>query len=111
MRKDATVVYANEAASHLLKIWGINKGEKLPSNIIVFVKKAILEKGVRDIEIKEKGYSLTFKSPEDGYVYIYGLDLVFLKLKEKKTLTQEKYKEILSGSRQSLSIRRLQKSD
>lgn len=103
VRKDATVVYANGAASHLLKIWGINKGEKLPLNIVVFVKKAILEKGVRDIEVKEKGYSLTFKYPEDGYVYIYGLDLAFLKLKEKKTLTQEKYKEILSGSMQLLS--------
>ena len=103
VRKDATIVYANEAASHLLKIWGINKGEKLPSNIIVFVKKAILEKGACDIEIKEKGYSLTFKSSESRYVYIYGLDLVSLKLKEKKTLPQEKYKEILSGSRQSLS--------
>jgi hypothetical protein len=84
VRKDAVVVYANEAASHLLKIWGINKGEKLPSNIIVFVKKAILEKGVRDIEVKEKGYSLTFKPLEGGYVYIYGLDLASPKLKEKK---------------------------
>jgi PAS domain S-box-containing protein len=102
VRKDAVVVYANEAASQLLEIWGINKGEKLPSNIIVFVKKAILKKGVRDIEVKEKGYSLTFKSPEDGYVYIYGIDLVSLTLKEKKMLRQEKYKEILPRSRQSL---------
>ena len=102
VRKDAVVVYANEAASHLLEIWGVNKGKKLPSNIIVFVKKAILEKGVRDIEVKEKGYSLTFKSPDDGYVYIYGLDLVSLKLKEKKMLAQEKCKEIFSRSRQPL---------
>ena len=86
----------------MLKIWEINKGEKLPSNIIVFVKKAILKKGFQDIEIIEKGYSLTFKSPGDGHVYIYGLDLASLKLKEKKSLTQEKYKEILSRPRPSL---------
>ena len=76
--KDGNVIYANEASIPLLKMWGISKGERLPSNFMVFVRKAILGTGVQDIEIREKGYSLTFKSPGDGYVYIYGLDIASL---------------------------------
>jgi hypothetical protein len=46
----------------LLAIWEINKGEKLPSNIMAFVRKTILKKGSQDVEVKEREYSLTFKS-------------------------------------------------
>ena len=70
VREDGIVVYANEASFPLLAIWEINKGEKLPSNIMAFVRKTILKKGTQDVEIKEREYSLTFKSPGDGYIYI-----------------------------------------
>lgn len=98
VREDGIVVYANEASFPLLAIWEINRGEKLPSNIMAFVRKAILKKGTQDVEVKEREYSLTFKSPGDGYIYIYGLDLTSLKPTEKKNLTPEKQHDILSKS-------------
>ncbi|OEU43428.1 hypothetical protein BGV40_04205 [Methanosarcina sp. Ant1] len=69
VRENGIVVYANEASFPLLAIWEINKGEKLPSNIMAFVRKAILKKGTQVVEVKERNYSLTFKSPGDGYIY------------------------------------------
>ena len=93
VEKDGTLVYANEACYPLLDTWGIQKGEKLPSNILFFVRKVILGEGARDIEVKggDKDYLLTFESSGDGYVNIYGLDLSSLKLK-KKIFPAEKIK-------------------
>lgn len=99
VEKDGTVVYANEACFPLLEIWGINTGEKLPSKILFFVRKAILEKGIWNIETKgsDREYLLTFKSAGDGYIYIYGFDLSSLKLREKplyiKKTKQRAFKE------------------
>ena len=98
--KDGNVIYANEASIPLLKMWGISKGERLPSNFMVFVRKALLGTGVQDIEIREKGYSLTFKSPGDGYVYIYGLDIASLQ-KDENEFIQEKEHESSSRSKQA----------
>ncbi len=83
--KNGAVVYANEACFPLLEIWGINEGEKLPSKILFFVRKAILGKRVKEIEVKrgDKEYLLTLKSSGNGYAYIYGLELSSPKLKEK----------------------------
>ena len=101
VEKDGTLVYANEACYPLLDTWGIQKGEKLPSNILFFVRKVILGEGARDIEVKggDKDYLLTFESSGDGYVNIYGLDLSSLKLKKKIFLTEKiKHEDISKGT-------------
>jgi PAS domain S-box-containing protein len=89
--KDGTVIYANKSSIPLLKIWGISKGERLPSNIMVLARKAVLGKGIQDIEVKEKSYSIIFKSPGDGHVYIYGIDLASLQKDENELIKAKEH--------------------
>jgi PAS domain S-box-containing protein len=92
--KNGIVVYSNDACFPLLEIWGINTGEKLPSKIMFYVRKAILQKEVQEFEVKKgnRKYLLTLKSPGDGYVYIYEIKLRSKKIKQKLLNTETRQK-------------------
>jgi PAS domain S-box-containing protein len=90
VEKDGTLDYANEASFPLLEIWGIQTGEKLPSRIKFFIRKAIQKEEPLEIEVEgnERKYLLSFKPSGYGYVYIRGLDLTSQALKEKRLFVQ-----------------------
>lgn len=93
--KDGIVLYANEASVPLLEIWGIETGQKLPLQILPFVRKVIRKKEALNIEVKgnKKEYLLTFKPAENGYVHIHGMDLSSMTARKKTLFKQEKQQE------------------
>ena len=50
--KDGTILYSNVAGEPLLRGWGVNIGEKLPSYIIDFVQRVISQNSPGKIEVK-----------------------------------------------------------
>ena len=85
--KDGIVLYSNEAGEFLLNEWGVNIGEKLPSDIIDFVQKVISQNRPEKIEVKagNRTYSAAFYPlSEEEYVNIYGFDISdLIELEEK----------------------------
>ena len=90
--KDGIVLYANEASVPLLEIWGIETGQKLPLQILPFVRKAITKKEALNSEVKgnKQEYLFTFKPAENGYVHIHGMDLASRTARKKTLFMQEK---------------------
>lgn len=95
VKRDGTIIYANEACSPLFKVWGISPGEKIPSKILFFVLKAVLGKGIQKSKIKENGreYLLNFESAGNGHINIYGFDLTLLRSEEKISNAEKTYYE------------------
>lgn len=76
--KNGTIICANSAASPLLEMWEVRKGDKLPLNIGDVVRKALLEKSPEELELNagEKTYSFCFQPfPEEACVNLYGFDI------------------------------------
>jgi len=76
--KDGTVLYSNVAGEPLLHEWGVNIGEKIPSDIIDVVQRVISQNSPEKIEIKAGNsvYLVSFHPlPEEECVNLYGLDI------------------------------------
>jgi PAS domain S-box-containing protein len=93
VKRDGTIIYANEACSPLFHVWGISPGEKIPSKILFFIPKAALGKENQKSKIKENGreYLLNFESAGDGHINIYGFDLTLMRSEEKISNTEKTY--------------------
>ncbi|MCQ1535346.1 PAS domain S-box protein [Methanosarcina sp. KYL-1] len=96
--KDGTVLYANEAGVPLMEVWGTCTGKKLPSRIICFVRKALMEKSTLNFEVdeEERKYSLMFTPLGEEYVHIHGLETSSGKQEEEKLHVKDKQHEVLS---------------
>jgi PAS domain S-box-containing protein len=78
VERDGTVLYSNKAGEPLLYEWNAKVGDKLPSFIVDFVKKAILINSPEKMEVNvgNSVYLVAFHSfPEEGQVNIYGFDI------------------------------------
>ncbi|KKG08504.1 histidine kinase dimerization/phosphoacceptor domain -containing protein [Methanosarcina sp. 2.H.A.1B.4] len=96
--KDGIVLYANEASVPLLEIWRIEPGQKLPLEILPFIRKTIRKKEALNIEVKEnnKEYLLTFNPAENECVHIHGMDLASMTARKKTLFTQKKQQDAFS---------------
>ncbi|MFY1112839.1 MAG: histidine kinase dimerization/phosphoacceptor domain -containing protein [Methanosarcinaceae archaeon] len=96
--KDGKVLYANEAGTPLLEIWGIRTGDALPENIACFARKVLREREPRNLVVKggEKEYSLMFKPFDEEFVHIHGINLSSRKPDEEKPRLQEHQQRVLS---------------
>ncbi|MCC4770670.1 PAS domain S-box protein [Methanosarcina sp. DH2] len=87
IKKEGTILYANEAGRALLEAWESGVGEKAPLEIRRNVQKAALKKKPEYMELEagEKVYSATFTPSADGkYIILHASDATFFKLAEKK---------------------------
>jgi len=76
--KDGTIIYANEAASPLLNVWGCQEGQPLPDGWRQFTLDVLSSGSSKDtdIEYENRILSLTFAPVVDAdYVNVYGLDI------------------------------------
>ena len=76
--KDGKVLYSYGAGEPLLHEWGVEVGEKLPSDIGDFVQRVISRNSPEKIEVKvgKKVYLVEFhSSSEEECVTIYGFDI------------------------------------
>lgn len=78
-----------------LKSGGTEIGPKLPLQFLPFVRKAIRKKEILNVEVKvnKKEYFFTFNPVENGYVHIYGSDIVSMRARKNKRFIQEKQQE------------------
>ncbi|WP_048065170.1 PocR ligand-binding domain-containing protein [Methanosarcina acetivorans] len=96
--EDGVILYSNKAGELLLRKWGVRVREKLPTNIKIFVQRAIFREGIEKIEVKmgKRVYFFVFHPlPEQECVNIYGFDISDCKNLEEKlreSETQEKEK-------------------
>ena len=85
--KDGTVLYSNIAGEPLLHEWGVEVGEKLPSNIGDLVHRVIYQNIPEKMEVNvgKRVYMLAFHPlSEEEYVNIYGFDISDQKELEEK---------------------------
>ncbi len=84
---DGTVLYSNIAGEPLLHEWGVEVGEKLPSNIGDLVHRVIYQNIPEKMEVivGKRVYMLAFHPlSEEEYVNIYGFDISDQKELEEK---------------------------
>jgi PAS domain S-box-containing protein len=96
--KDGTVLYSNEAGEPLLREWGIEVGEKLPSNIGDLVQRVISLNSPERTEIKvgKSVFLVVFSPlPEEERSNIYGFDISDQKKLEEKLRIKEKQNDVL----------------
>src|SRR5665647_2645222 len=106
--KNGTVLYSNEAGEPLLREWGIEVREKLPSNIGDIVQRVISLNNPEKIEVKagKKVYLIVFHPlSEEECVNISGFDISDQKeLEEKLRESEEKYRDIIETSIEGIWI-------
>jgi two-component system NtrC family sensor kinase len=94
--KDGTVLYANKAASPLLKEWKCQIGQKLPEYWRNFILAVIRSASNKDVEmaVSKRILNLTFTPvAEEGYVNLYGLEITERKRAEEALKqSEEKFK-------------------
>ncbi len=96
--KTGTVLYSNEAGESLLREWGIEVRNKLPTNIEEIIKKVVSHNSSEKIEVKvgNRVYLVTFHpSPEGECVNVYGFDISDQKGLEEKLRVKEKQNDVL----------------
>ena len=84
---DGTVLYSNVAGEPLLHEWGVEVGEKLPSNIGDLVRRVISQNSPEKMEVivGKRVYLVAFHPlPEEECVNIYGFDISDQKELEEK---------------------------
>ena len=100
--KDGTVLYSNKDGKLLLQEWGVELGEKLPSDIKELVQGVISRNSPEKIEVKaeESLFLVVFSPlPEQNCVNISGFDIVSQKvLEEKLRESEEKYRIVADNT-------------
>jgi PAS domain S-box-containing protein len=100
--KDGTVLYSNKAGESLLQEWGVELGEKLPSDIKELVQGVISRNSPEKIEVKagDRLFLVVFSSlPEQNCVNISGFDISGQKvLEEKLRESEEKYRIVADNT-------------
>ncbi len=89
---DGTVLYSNVAGEPLLHEWGVEVGEKLPSNIGDLVRRVISQNIPEKMEVivGKRVYLVAFHPlPEEECVNIYGFDISDQKKFERELMESE----------------------
>lgn len=100
--KDGIVISSNEASEPILKEWGVEAGQKLPSRIVDLVQMVISRNSPEkiDVNVGNRVYLVVFHPvPEQECVHISGFDINEHKNFENKLLEdKEKYHRLFEYS-------------
>jgi PAS domain S-box-containing protein len=104
IRKDGTIIYANDSSQTLLKDWNIRVGEGIPDNLKQIFKSSYESQITKEIEVTSdcRDFSLLM-TPITGkdYANVYGRDITERKLAKNKTQAaleeNQKFKENLEA--------------
>ncbi|MFC1719075.1 ATP-binding protein [Candidatus Poribacteria bacterium] len=102
IRKDGTIVYANDGSSPLLNIWDCQRGQCLSSTWRNFISDVLDSGESKEMEVPtgDRIFLLSFMPVADaGYIYAYGRDITERKRAEEETLkSEEMYRTIFEAT-------------
>ena len=104
--RDGAVLYANEASSPLLNIWGCREGQPFPDDWREFTLDVLSTGSRRDaqVEVEDRVISLTFAPVVDAdYVNVYGLDITEQKLMDEERENRMRQLAVLNEVSQAVT--------